>query len=164
MKRKEIIWGLIFLGIGLTTASQTLACTCGGDMSPRGKFGAADIVFVGTVTDFTDDSATFQIERTYKGVLANPFVMYAKRTTTCDSIFVSGTKYLVYASEIAIDDRKVFNSTVCDGAEEYSDSDDDIRYLETPEKPLDVTITPRTPEKLPRKKCKRRRSRALPAG
>ncbi len=129
----------------LAFASVAVACTCAG-VSPCEAYGNASVVFVGTVTKTTIESAASQlpsnaisttltngrtvavlkVEQSFGQTLSETIQIYGQGTT-CDLPFKTGERYLVYAYQDA--NTKTLSTTICTGTAPVAEAQDHLNYL-----------------------------------
>ena len=129
----------------LAFASAAVACTCAG-VSPCEAYGNASVVFVGTVTKTTIESAASQlpsnaisttltngravavlkVEQTFGQTISETVQIYGQGTT-CDLPFKTGERYLVYAYQDAT--TKTLSTNICSGTALVTEAEDHLAYL-----------------------------------
>ena len=115
-------------------------------VSPCEAYGQASVVFVGTVTNATVESApsqfpsnamsttltngrtvaVFKVEQTFGHSLSETVQIYGQGTT-CDFLFKTGERYLVYAYQDA--STKTLSTNICSGTAPVAEAQDHLTYL-----------------------------------
>jgi hypothetical protein len=113
-------------------SSQSYACRCAGDLTPKQAYEKADIVLIGTATTISGDpfkkggsSINIDVARAWK--CHSPRVIKIFSSTSCAFNFSVGEQYLLYLNKVKGEDY--YATDVCRGNVPVSEADDKLHWL-----------------------------------
>jgi hypothetical protein len=140
MKRRSACILFATLLLLLTTHTNVLGCTCGGNRPPCEAYWEASAVFIGIVTDsslipvqvgdhqYQNRLMRFAVEETFRGVQGTTTeVITGLGGGDCGIGFKRGERYLVYTYTNP-EDKKLYTS-ICSRTRLLSDASEDLQYI-----------------------------------